>query len=67
MMTEQDYADAASALLDWLQSQEISADDAPRVLVMTLVGLIDALAKQNGGNAREGGKIIANVIMESLR
>ena len=45
-MTKKDYAAASIALLDWLESQEIGPEDAPRVLTTTLVGIIRELAEK---------------------
>ena len=65
-MKGKDIVAASSALVDWLESQEIDPDDAVLVMTTTLVGVIYQLAKKHGGDAKVGGKIIADIIMESL-
>jgi hypothetical protein len=65
-MRSTDVGDAAQALLDWLDSQDIVPDDAVRVLTTTLVAIIHELAVTTGRDAKEGGKIIANIIVGAL-
>ena len=62
-----DFADAANALLSWIETQDISPSDAARVLTTALVGLILGIARSRGSDAREGGQIIAEIIVKSLR
>jgi hypothetical protein len=66
-MTARDYANASKALVDWLASQDIDPEDAPRVLTMTLISYVNVLAKAGGRDPKIGGKIITDIIMRSLR
>ena len=65
-MQKKDYTDAAIALADWLASQDIAPEDGVRVLTMTVVGLIGTLAAKKGVDPKDGGKIIADIIVRSL-
>ena len=66
-MKEEDIKAAGLALIDWLESQEIIRHDAVSVLTTTVIALIKEIAVDQGLNAKDGGKIIANIIKESLR
>ena len=66
-MTEKDFKHAALALIDWIESQEIAQHNAVRVLTTTVIAIIKEIAVSQGLEARDGGKIIAEIIVESLR
>jgi hypothetical protein len=65
-MKDKDFIAASSALVDWLISQEIHPEDAPRVLTTTLIGLIHELAEKGGRDPKVGAQIIATIITGSL-
>ena len=66
-MKNEDVKAASLALIDWLESQEITRHNAVEVLTTTVIALIKEIAVDQGLNAKDGGKIIANIIKESLR
>lgn len=65
-MKDKDVDGAAEALLNWIESQEINPHDAVRVLTTALVAIIHAISVSRGLNAKEGGRVIADIIVESL-
>jgi hypothetical protein len=65
-MRSKDVHDATQALLNWCDSQEIAPDDAVRVLTTALVAIIHEVAVATGRDAKQGGQIIANIIVEAL-
>ena len=65
-MTPEDVGDASNALLNWLENQDIKPHDAARVLTTCLVAIIHQVSLDHGLNAKDGGRIITNIIMESL-
>jgi hypothetical protein len=65
-MKGEDVGAAAEALLNWIESQNINPHDAVRVLTASLVALIHEISVTKGLNAKEGGQVIADIIVESL-
>ena len=65
-MKGKDFVHASKALIAWLQSQDIHPSDAPRVLTMTLVVMIQVIARKEGLDPKEGGRIVASIIAEEL-
>ena len=65
-MTAKDVGAASDALINWLESQDMSGDECVRVLTTTLVAVIYEIAVTTGKDAKEGGRIITGIIMESL-
>lgn len=66
MKRSKDFVDASKALIDWLDSQDIHHSDAPRVLAITLIAMIQVIAKKEGLDASEGGRVIASIIKGEL-
>ena len=65
-MTDGDVKSAACALIDWLESQRILQHDAVRVLTITTIAIIKQIAATNGLDAKEGGRIVADIIVKSF-
>lgn len=65
-MKDEDIKAASCALIDWLESQAIIRHDAVRVLTTTVIAIVKEIAVTSGLNAKDGGRIIADIIMESL-
>ena len=65
-ITPDEVGDASNALLNWCESQGMTYDDAVRVLTTCLVAVIHELAVTGGRDAKAGGRIIADIIVESL-
>jgi hypothetical protein len=65
-MTGKDVDAASHALLNWIESQDINSRDAVRVLTLSLVAMIHAISVEGGLNAKAGGRIIGQIIVESL-
>jgi hypothetical protein len=65
-MKGEDVGAAAEALLNWIESQDINPHDAVRVLTMALIAIIHEIAVAKGLNAKDGGRAIADIIVESL-
>lgn len=65
-LDSEEVGDAAHALIGWLESQDLTPQDAVRVLTTALVAVIHEVAVTKGLCPRDGGKIIADIIVESL-
>ena len=65
-MTPEDVGDASNALLNWLEDQGIKPHDAVHVMTTALVAVIHEISVSRGLNAKAGGRIIADIIVESL-
>ena len=65
-MSGPDVEAASHALLAWMETQDINPQDAARVLTTCLVAVIHEVALTKGLNAKDGGRIIADIIVESL-
>ena len=65
-MTGEDVEAAAHALLAWCESQDMNPQDAARVLTTALVAVIHGVAVSNGRRPKDGGRIIADMIVEAL-
>ena len=65
-MKDTEIRDASEALIDWLESQDLDPENAVPVLTTTLIALIHEIAVNEGRNAKDGGRIIANIIMRGL-
>ena len=65
-MKGEDVGGAAEALLNWIESQDINPHDAVRVMTTALVAIIHEISVSRGRSAKEGGRIIADIIVESL-
>lgn len=57
---------ASNALLNYLEDEGIEIHDAARVLTTCLVAVIHENAVTYGLKAKDGGRIITNIIMEAL-
>lgn len=65
-MKGNDVEAASKALINWLDNQSINPHDAVRVLTTCLVAVIHEISIDQGLSAKEGGRIVSNIIMESL-
>ena len=65
-MKGKDFVDASKALIAWLESQDIHPSDAPRVLAITLIAMIRVIARREGLDPKEGGRVIASIIKGEL-
>ena len=63
-MDEQEMKDAAVALLGWLESQDISKEDAVPILAHALRAIVHTVAKERQRDASEGLVAVANMIRE---
>jgi hypothetical protein len=67
MMNNKDLSAASLALLDWIETQEISPDEAVPVLVLTISALIKGIASRNDTNPAEGAQIAGEMIKETVK
>jgi len=66
-MNKKDISAASLALLDWIESQEISPGEAVPVLVLTISALIRGIADRNQSSPSDGARIAGDMIRETVR
>ena len=65
-MLNKEITDASAALCAWFESQDIDPKSAVPVLTETLIKIIAYLADARGLDPKDGGEIIAGIIVEAL-
>jgi len=64
-MNDEDTRRASLALIDWIESQDIEAEEAVPVLVHALASFVYAVAETRGNDVQAGLDVVAQMVRTS--